>query len=130
MSDEIRNDFTGDDFKADNYVEPEVNQETNEETNEVKKECLIQELSKLKESSREAVEGLNTFSNFKKYMHVNRDAQEELKKIILAADRHEFAQLILVCGSVGDGKSHIISYFKNKYPDIMDKRIKLCKLKK
>ena len=37
MSDEIRNDFTGDDFKADNYVEPEVNQETNEETNEVKK---------------------------------------------------------------------------------------------
>lgn len=95
------------------------------ETNEVKKECLIQELSKLKESSREAVEGLNTFSNFKKYMHVNRDAQEELKKIILAADRHEFAQLILVCGSVGDGKSHIISYFKNKYPDIMDKRIKL-----
>ena len=34
---------------------------------EVKKECLIQELSKLKESSKEAVEGLNTFSPFKKY---------------------------------------------------------------
>ena len=86
---------------------------------EVKKECLIQELSKLKESSKEAVEGLNTFSKFKTYMHVNRDVQDELKEIILAADKEECAQLILVCGSVGDGKSHIISYFKNKNPEVM-----------
>lgn len=88
-------------------------------TKEVKKECLIQELSKLKESSKEAVEGLNTFSKFKTYMHVNRDVQDELQQIILAADKEESAQLILVCGSVGDGKSHIISYFKNKHPDVM-----------
>lgn len=88
-------------------------------TKEVKKECLIQELSKLKESSKEAVEGLNTFSKFKTYMHVNRDVQDELQQIILEADQENSAQLILVCGSVGDGKSHIISYFKNKYPDVM-----------
>ena len=88
-------------------------------TKEVKKECLIQELSKLKESSKEAVEGLNTFSKFKTYMHVNRDVQDELQEIILEADKERKAQLVLVCGSVGDGKSHIISYFKNKYPDIM-----------
>lgn len=88
-------------------------------TKEVKKECLIQELSKLKESSKEAVEGLNTFSKFKTYMHVNRDVQDELQQIILEADKEESSQLILVCGSVGDGKSHIISYFKNKYPDVM-----------
>ena len=88
-------------------------------TKEFKKECLIQELSKLKESSKEAVEGLNTFSKFKTYMHVNRDVQDELQQIILAADKEESAQLILVCGSVGDGKSHIISYFKNKHPDVM-----------
>lgn len=88
-------------------------------TKEVKKECLIQELSKLKESSKEAVEGLNTFSKFKTYMHVNRDVQDELQQIILEADKEKGAQLVLVCGSVGDGKSHIISYFKNKYPDVM-----------
>ena len=52
-------------------------------------------------------------------MHVNRDAQNELQGIILEANKDEKAQLILVCGSVGDGKSHIISYFKNKYPDVM-----------
>ena len=95
------------------------NNKVNEFT-EIKKECLIQELSKLKESSKEAVEGLNTFSKFKKYMHVNRDAQNELQDIILESNKDEKAQLILVCGSVGDGKSHIISYFKNKYADVMD----------
>lgn len=90
------------------------------EMSKEKKDCLIQELAKLKESSKEAVEGLNSFSKFKKYMHVNRDAQEELQEIILEANNNEGAQLILVCGSVGDGKSHIISYFKNKYPDVME----------
>lgn len=89
-------------------------------TKQVKKECLIQELSKLKESSKEAVEGLNAFSKFKTYMHVNRDVQDELQQIILEADQENRAQLILVCGSVGDGKSHIISYFKNKYPDVIN----------
>ncbi len=83
--------------------------------------CLINELNKLKESSREAVEGLNTFTDFKMYMHVDRNAQRELEDIILEADKQENSQLILVCGSVGDGKSHIISYFKNKYPEIMSK---------
>lgn len=83
--------------------------------------CLINELNKLKESSREAVEALNTFTDFKRYMHVDRNAQRELEDIILEADKQENSQLILVCGSVGDGKSHIISYFKNKYPEIMSK---------
>ena len=99
--------------------ENEVAIDSDRTISEVKKECLIQELSKLKESSKEAVEGLNTFSKFKTYMHVNRDVQDELQQIILAADKEESAQLILVCGSVGDGKSHIISYFKNKHSDVM-----------
>ena len=77
-----------------------------------KSECLIEELSRLKESSREAVEGLNVFTDFKKYMHVDRNAQMELEEIILEANKQTNSQLILVCGSVGDGKSHIISYFK------------------
>ena len=89
----------------------------------VNKECLVQELSKLKQSSKEAVEGLNSFSNFKKYMHITRDAQNELEELIMKAKDKNSAQLILVCGSVGDGKSHIISYFKDKYPDIIEKFI-------
>ncbi|ETI90599.1 MAG: hypothetical protein Q607_CBUC00054G0059 [Clostridium butyricum DORA_1] len=89
-------------------------------TEEPDKKCLVQELSRLKESSKEAVESLSEFTPFKKYMHIPRDAQKSLDELILKANESENAQLILVCGSVGDGKSHIISYFKNKYKDIMD----------
>lgn len=95
----------------------------NDQKNELvqcrKSDCLIDELAKLKESSKEAVEGLNTFTEFKKYMHVDRNAQKELEEIILNASKQSNSQLVLVCGSVGDGKSHIISYFKNQYPDII-----------
>lgn len=83
------------------------------------KKCLVQELAKLKESSKEAVEGLSEFTPFKKYMHIVRDAQSSLQELIFKANESEKAQLILVCGSVGDGKSHIISYFKNKYPEVI-----------
>lgn len=84
------------------------------------KKCIIQELSKLKESSKEAVEGIGEFSPFKKYMHIERDTQKSLEDLIKKAYKSDKSQLILVCGSVGDGKSHIISYCKNKYKDIME----------
>lgn len=110
------------DIKEEVVVDKTVNEVIKpEEVKVINKECLIQELSRLKESSKEAVEGLNNFSKFKKYMHIPRDAQDELEKLILNAEKQEGAQLILVCGSVGDGKSHIISYFKDKYPEIMSK---------
>ncbi|WP_461615233.1 DNA phosphorothioation-dependent restriction protein DptF [Clostridium sp. Marseille-QA1073] len=86
---------------------------------ELDKKCLVQELSRLKESSKEAVEGLGEFTPFKRYMHIEREAQKELQNLIFKANESNKAQLILVCGSVGDGKSHIISYFNNNYPDIM-----------
>lgn len=89
------------------------------ELNEVGKKCLINELAKLKESSKEAVEGLRSFSKFKRYMHVEREAQEDLKDLIMRAYESKRSQLILVCGSVGDGKSHIISYFKHTYSEKM-----------
>ena len=44
--------------------------------------CLIDELKKLKESSKEAVENITNFSEFKKYMHVKRNVQDELFNII------------------------------------------------
>lgn len=84
------------------------------------KKCLVQELARLKESSKEAVEGLGEFTSFKRYMHIERDAQRELEDLILKANSSDKAQLILVCGSVGDGKSHIISYFNNKYSFIKE----------
>lgn len=78
--------------------------------------CLISILNKLKTSSKEAVEGIDNFSDFKEYMHVNRKVETEFKELVYQANNIEKPQLILLCGSVGDGKSHLISYFKkNKY---------------
>ena len=54
-------------------------------------------------------------------MHIERDAQKGLEELIIKANESNKAQLILVCGSVGDGKSHMISYLNNnkEYSDIM-----------
>ncbi|WP_139490100.1 DNA phosphorothioation-dependent restriction protein DptF [Brevibacillus dissolubilis] len=81
--------------------------------------CLVTILKKCKQSSREAVENIQSFSPFKRYMHVERTVEKELKELIEQAFQSPSSQLILVCGGVGDGKSHILSYFKDKYPDII-----------
>lgn len=76
--------------------------------------CLIESLKVLRGSSKEAVENINAFHPFKKYMHIKRNLEEELVSIIEQAKESEHKQLILVCGSVGDGKSHLLSYLKNE----------------
>ena len=84
------------------------------------KKCLIDALNVLKISSKESVENLNEFSSFKEYMHVKRNMQDELVDKIREASKSNSSQLILVCGSVGDGKSHLISYIKHHYPEEMN----------
>lgn len=81
--------------------------------------CLIEELRKLKESSKEAVENLDSFSEYKEYMHIKRDIQDELVGLLKQANACRKSQLILLCGGVGDGKSHLLSYLSKK-TDILD----------
>lgn len=79
------------------------------------RKCLfIEELRKLRESSKEAIEGVEDFSSFKKYMHIERPVEVELQKKLEQANSMDENKLIMVCGSVGDGKSHIISMLKSK----------------
>ncbi|MET3036084.1 DNA phosphorothioation-dependent restriction protein DptF [Chryseobacterium sp. NRRL B-14859] len=80
---------------------------------------LITELQKLKESSRHAIAQGDKYDldEFKKYLHIEREVEKELKNIILKSSTSEKAQLILVCGNVGDGKSHILSYLHNELRD-------------
>ena len=83
--------------------------------------CLIETLSPLRISSKEAVENIDEFSSFKKYMHVERKVQKQLFELINEAGDAQESRLILVCGSVGDGKSHLLSYFNFHYPELMSK---------
>lgn len=49
-------------------------------------------------------------------MHIPRAVEMELEEIIINARASEQSQLVLVCGGVGDGKSHTLAYLKSKYP--------------
>ncbi|MDO3408379.1 DNA phosphorothioation-dependent restriction protein DptF [Saccharibacillus sp. CPCC 101409] len=84
---------------------------------------LINILKRCKQSSKEAVENLESFSDFKQYMHIQRPVEVELEQHINEAHSSAEARLILVCGGVGDGKSHILSYLKNKYSFLNDESL-------
>lgn len=86
-----------------------------------KSQCgFISELKKLKESSKEAIEGIEAFSPFKEYIHISRKVEEEfLEQIAETEKAGEVKKLFLICGSVGDGKSHIISQLKHSHANLL-----------
>ena len=48
-------------------------------------------------------------NELKQYLHVERKIEKDLEKLIKSAYESKKQQLILVCGNVGDGKSHVLS---------------------
>jgi DNA phosphorothioation-dependent restriction protein DptF len=86
---------------------------------------LLDELKKLRESSKYAV-AQGTYSNlngFKKYLHIERDVEKKLRAIITNASENNKSQLLLVCGNVGDGKSHILSHLHDELKDVISQFI-------
>lgn len=87
---------------------------------------LLIELQKLRESSKYAVAhgSHNNLDDFKKYLHVERDVESVLKKTLINCSKNNKAQLLLVCGNVGDGKSHILSHlYSDLYSEISQFKI-------
>lgn len=80
---------------------------------------LLFQLSKLRESSQYAVEGHKGLSEFKQYLHVKRPIEEKLENYLREAVQSSKSQLIFLCGSVGDGKSHLLSYLSTTIPEVM-----------
>ena len=77
-------------------------------------ECnFINKLNKLRKSSSDSIDNVESFDGFKEYMHVVRDAEKDLKKILRQVNASAKKTLVLLCGSAGDGKSHLLSYLKN-----------------
>lgn len=71
------------------------------------------ELNRLRKSSSDSIDNVEKFDGFKEYMHVTRTAEEDLKSIIRAVNNCGKKTLVLICGSAGDGKSHLLSYLRN-----------------
>ena len=43
---------------------------------------LVDELNRLRKSSRDSIDGIGDFGDFKKYMHISRNVEEELIEIL------------------------------------------------
>lgn len=71
-------------------------------------------LEKLSMRSKEAVVDSDSFSDLKKYMHVKRPIQDNLEQKIQNLIQKRKGIIFLV-GNVGDGKSHLLAYMKDKY---------------
>ena len=71
------------------------------------------ELNRLRKSSSDSIDNVEKFDGFKEYMHVTRTAEEDLKSILRAVNYSGKKTLVLLCGSAGDGKSHLLSYLRN-----------------
>lgn len=74
---------------------------------------FVIKLSKLRKLSAESVENTNAFDSFKKYLHVVRPVETELRGLLREVNSNMSKCLVLLCGSAGDGKSHLISYLRN-----------------
>lgn len=110
---------------AKNLNNNQINSTKHEDIHEIKLKkyhgsYLLNELSKLKKSSKESIEDSEGFdSKFKEYMHVDREIQFQLEDKLEELGKKDSAQLIMLAGSVGDGKSHLLSYFKSEHPDLI-----------
>lgn len=71
------------------------------------------ELNRLRKSSSDSIDNVEKFDRFKEYMHVTRTAEEDIKNILRAVNNSGRKTLVLLCGSAGDGKSHLLSYLRN-----------------
>ena len=77
---------------------------------------FISELRRLSKLSAEAVQNLDSFDPIKKYLHVTRRTETDFKDLMQFISTISHKQLILVCGSAGDGKSHLLSHLKYNDP--------------
>lgn len=71
------------------------------------------ELNRLRKSSSDSIDHIEKFDGFKKYMHITRTVEKDLKDVLRRVNASGKKTLVLLCGSAGDGKSHLLSYLKN-----------------
>ena len=74
---------------------------------------FVEELSKLRKLSIESVENTDSFTSFKKYLHVVSTVEDELLLLLKRVNEENKKCLVMLCGSAGDGKSHLMSYLRH-----------------
>ena len=80
---------------------------------------LYNELYKLSDSSNEAVDS-DELSYFKNYLHVDRSIQHQFIQEVKKVENLDSSHLIILSGSTGDGKSHLLACLKSEKPDLYE----------
>lgn len=85
------------------------------------KHPLAEKLSQLRESSKVSVAQGASYSlgELQEYLHIEREVEKNLRSQIVLSSNQDKGQLLLVCGNVGDGKSHILSFLNKELSEEM-----------
>lgn len=87
-------------------------------TNEILVDSQLYQLfKKLSMQSKDAIINEDEFDDFKHYMHIHRDIEDQFDQKINEELLNRPKNLLLIVGNVGDGKSHMLSYMTQKYQD-------------
>jgi len=105
--------------ERESYSESESYVQTQSVDSQVKPTSFIEQLSTLQISSVESVVHADEFTSLQQYMHVERPIQNHFLQSLEGAQTTDAPSLIMLCGSVGDGKSHLISYIQEMRPDLL-----------
>ncbi len=81
---------------------------------------FLQQAKVLLTSAPDAVVHANHFGHLQNYMHVKRPIEEKLIETLERVKEQKEPQLILLCGSAGDGKSHLLAYVNENYPELVE----------
>jgi len=79
---------------------------------------LEKQLATLSGQSSNAIVDTEHVTKLQSYLHVDRpEIQQRLKQAMQGLNQQS-GKLILLVGNVGDGKSHLLGYMKEKYPEL------------
>lgn len=70
-------------------------------------------------SSKESIVNSSEFNNFNEYIHVQRPIEYKLKNALKNL-KEKHRGVIFLVGSVGDGKSHLLSYFNKNNNELIN----------
>lgn len=73
---------------------------------------FVNHLKKLQKSSPESIDNAEVLDSYKVYLHVANEVENDLRELLQRVNSNQRKCLILVCGSAGDGKSHMVAFLK------------------
>lgn len=80
---------------------------------------FLKNIQNLSITSKESIVNADKFNDFSRYVHIKRNIEDTLFDECSTLSKNE-SGLILLVGSVGDGKSHLLAYLKDKSPELFE----------